>query len=296
MEYPGVAAAQKASETARAWARVERIRKRASGVIKDVRVAARNRRMASFIVSYPKTGRTWLRVMLGKALIERYSLSEERLLDTYKASRAAGIGPVMFSHGGPRYLFDFRPYDKLTFDADLYRGKKVVHLVRDVRDTLVSYYFQLAKREMLFEGEMSAFLRDARFGAPKIIAYYTQWFRNRNVPRAFLAVSYEQMRAEPVETLTRVLTFLGVADAARVAPAAVEYASFENMKKMETGGGFKRKMMQPGDAQDKESYKVRKGKVGGFREYLSDADIAYVDAQIAALGDAGCDWYKKAEK
>lgn len=285
---------QKSTETARAWERVERIRKRASGVIKDVRVAARNRRIASFIVSYPKTGRTWLRVMVGKALIERYRLPEERLLDTYKASKAAGIGPVMFSHGGPRYLFDFRPYDQLTFDADLYRGKRVVHLVRDVRDTLVSYYFQLAKRELLFAGEMSAFLRDPRFGAPKIITYYTKWFRNRGVPRAFLAVSYEQMRAAPADALTRVLDFLGVADPGDVAPAAADYASFENMKKMESGGGFNRKMMQPGDAKDKESFKVRKGKVGGFREYLSEDDVAYVDEQIAALGDPACDWYKKA--
>ena len=42
------------------------------------------------------------------------------------------------------------------------------------------------------------------------------------------------------------------------------------------------------------SFKVRKGKVGGFREYLSEDDVAYVDAQIAALGAAGCDWYRKA--
>lgn len=279
--------------TAGALARFERLRKRASGVIKDVRVAARNRRIASFIVSYPKTGRTWLRVMLGKALIERYRLPPERLLDTYKASKAAGLGPIMFSHGGPRYLFDFRPFDQLTFNADLYRGKRVVHLVRDVRDTLVSYYFQLAKREMLFEGTMSAFLRDPVFGAPKIITYYTQWFRNQHVPHAFLTISYEQLRADPALALARVLEFLGIADSAGIAPRAVEFASFENMKKMESGGGYGRKMMQPGDKSDQESYKVRKGKVGGFREYLSDEDVAYIDDQIKALGDTGCDWYCK---
>jgi len=281
--------------TAGALARFERVRKRASGVIKDVRVAARNRRIASYIVSYPKTGRTWLRVMLGKALIDRYRLPESRLLDTYKVSKAAGLGPIMFSHGGPRYLFDFRPYDALTFDADLYRAKRVVHLVRDVRDTLVSYYFQLAKREMLFTGAMSAFLRDPVFGAPKIITSYTLWFRNRAVPHGFLAVSYEQMRADPAPTLARVLTFLGIADADSVAPGAVAFASFENMKKMEASGQYGRKMMQPGNAADKESYKVRKGKVGGYREYLTDQDLAYIEDQISALGDPNCDWYRKSD-
>lgn len=37
----------------------------------------------AFIISYPKTGRTWLRVMLGKALILKYQLNNKMLLDTF---------------------------------------------------------------------------------------------------------------------------------------------------------------------------------------------------------------------
>jgi hypothetical protein len=273
--------------------RLERARKRASGVIKDARVAARNRRIGAFIVSFPKTGRTWLRVMIGKALIERYHLPEERLLDTYKASKAALDEAIMFSHGGPRYLFDFRRFDELTFDTELYAPKRVIHLVRDIRDTLVSYYFQLAKREQLFTGDMSAFLRDPIFGARKIIAYYTLWFRHHRQTRDFMLLRYEAMRRDPIEALIPALDFLGIAGASEVAPSAVEFASFENMRRMEQTGGFKRKMMQPGQSGDQESYKVRKGKVGGFTEYLSPEDLAYIDTQLAELGDPGCDWYLK---
>ncbi len=275
---------------------LRRMRKQASGVIKDVRVALRNRRVESFVVSFPKTGRTWLRVMIGRAMIERYGLDEARLLDTYKASKAAGFGPVMFSHGGPRYLFDFRPFDQISFDADLYRDKKVIHLVRDARDTLVSYYFQLAKREMLFEGDISSFLRDPRFGARKLVAFYTTWFRNQDTPKRFMLARYEDMRARPVETLTDMLRFIGLDQPETVAASAVEFASFENMKKMEQTGSFNRKMMRPGDNQDKESFKVRKGKVGGYAEYLSDADQQYIQEQIEALGDSACDWYLHASK
>jgi hypothetical protein len=33
--------------------------------------------------------------------------------------------------------------------------------------------------------------------------------------------------------------------------------------------------LTPANADDEESYKVRRGKVSGYRDYLSDADIAY---------------------
>jgi hypothetical protein len=221
------------------------------------------------------------------------SPSPERLLDTYKASKAALDEAIMFSHGGPRYLFDFRRFDELTFDTELYAPKRVIHLVRDIRDTLVSYYFQLAKREQLFTGDMSAFLRDPIFGARKIIAYYTLWFRHHRQTRDFMLLRYEAMRRDPIEALIPALDFLGIAGASEVAPSAVEFASFENMRRMEQTGGFKRKMMQPGQSGDQESYKVRKGKVGGFTEYLSPENLAYIDTQLAELGDPGCDWYLK---
>jgi hypothetical protein len=36
------------------------------------------------------------------------------------------------------------------------------------------------------------------------------------------------------------------------------------------------------DPGDPESFKTRVGKVGGYREYLADADIAYIEERIAA--------------
>ena len=44
------------------------------------------------------------------------------------------------------------------------------------------------------------------------------------------------------------------------------------MKEMERNTVFKKRILQPGDPADGESYKVRKGKVGGHREYLNGKD------------------------
>jgi hypothetical protein len=43
-------------------------------------------------------------------------------------------------------------------------------------------------------------------------------------------------------------------------------------------------MLRTPSSADPESFKVRKGRVGGFRDYLSPEDIEYVDACEAARG------------
>src|SRR5207249_9665213 len=54
--------------------------------------------------------------------------------------------------------------------------------------------------------------------------------------------------------------------------AALAFSEFENMKKMEAAGAFDSKILRPGDVRDPESFKVRRGKIGGYREYLSRSE------------------------
>ena len=51
-----------------------------------------------FLLSYPKAGRTWLRALVGKALVEHYGLPEAALLDTSELTRAAGLPIAVFDH------------------------------------------------------------------------------------------------------------------------------------------------------------------------------------------------------
>jgi hypothetical protein len=53
---------------------------------------------------------------------------------------------------------------------------------------------------------------------------------------------------------------------------ALEFSRFENMQKLEAAGAFDSKILHPGDVRDPESFKVRRGKIGGYREYLSAED------------------------
>ena len=64
---------------------------------------------------------------------------------------------------------------------------------------------------------------------------------------------------------------------------ALEFSRFENMQKLEAAGAFDSKILHPGDVRDPESFKVRRGKVGGYREYLSADDQQFAAAAITGL-------------
>jgi len=48
---------------------------------------------------------------------------------------------------------------------------------------------------------------------------------------------------------------------------------------------FQSKKLRPRDSHDEESFKVRKGKVGGYVDYLDPDDRAFVERVIRELGD-----------
>jgi hypothetical protein len=263
-----------------------------SKVTKTLRNLWHVRNADVFIVSYPKTGRTWLRVMLGRFLAGRLDQAEDILLDTYAISARAGIKKTLFSHDGPFLLFSGAPYQQQSFHAATYRARDVVFIVRDVRDTLVSSYFQESQRMRTYGGSISDFLRDDVFGVRRIVTFYNLWYQNRTVPRSFLLVRYESMHADPCAVLAAVIEMLGVNDPSPEAlREAVAYASFDNMKRMESRGVFRDPMMQPGQGGSGESFKVRRGKIGGYADYLSPEDTAYVAKVVEEMALPGCDWY-----
>ena len=252
--------------------------------IRLLRLTIMRRAADVYIISYPKSGRTWLRVLVGKALCLTYGLPDGQMLDTYRLTAAAGILRAHFVHDFSEILAAI-PYDRLPTDKTEYAIKKVIFVVRDIRDVLVSSYFQATRRTNKFRGPISDFIRSDRFGVKKVATFYNIWHRNRHVPQDFLLLSYEEMHANAEAALAEALRFMGVDEIdSYTLKEAVTFASFNNMKKMEADGYFKDPRMQPTDANDEESFKVRKGVVGGYAAYLSEADIQYIDKIVAEMG------------
>ena len=237
----------------------------------------------AFVLSYPKAGRTWLRAMIGKVLVDRHGFAEREIMDADKLTRRVHLPALVFDHDGSGMKSLVRWQD-MPGDRSAYAGKRGLLLGRDVRDTLVSAYFQATRRIRVWRGPLAPFLRDDRLGVDKILAFYRIWWTNRHIPAQFLFLRYEELHADAPAALARALAFLGIeADPPDIA-TAVEYCRFDNLRRAEVEGRFDTGVLAARDPADLESYKVRKGKVGNFGEYMTAEDVAYVDAAIAARG------------
>jgi hypothetical protein len=239
------------------------------------------------IVSYPKSGRTWLRVLIGKALCDRDGLDEQLIFDKHGLADATGLH-ISYTHEDAG-ISRRTPFAQLDPDKSSFHKRKVVLLVREPRDILVSSYCHLSKRTRTdaFAGPISEFIRSDRYGIEKILTYYNIWNASlATLPATFL-LRYEEMHADPRGRLRAILDFLGVEGIPDAGiERAVEYASFGNMKKLEEKRYFDSRKMKPGQAEDEESYKVRRGVVGGYGEYLGPDDIRYIEDVVRARGCA----------
>ena len=235
------------------------------------------------IVSYPKTGRTWLRMMIGRYLCSRYMLDVDRILDTPYLTSQAHIRTAKFIHDRSD-LKMMASWRTLSDSKDACRSKRILLLTRSIEDTMVSAFFQITKRLRIYEGGISSMLRDERYGVQKFIGFYDAWYRQQKVPVEFAEISYEDMHTDPVRALTRALEFIGEKDVdGNSVRSAVEYASFDNMRKIEHFKILGQNAMRPADPGDVDSHKVRRGIVGGYSDYLSEDDMAYIrESAIAA--------------
>ena len=244
------------------------------------------------LVSWGKSGRTWLRVMMSRVYQLQAGLPEYELLDFDNlARRDAALPKVFFTHGN--YLRDYTGHGYDT-KIDFY-GKRIVFLVRDPRDVAVSQYFQWKFRMRPHKKKLNDypsdgsigpfdFLMEPEQGLPRVINYFNAWVREIPKVGDVLVVRYEDMRKDPGAVLARILEFTGSPATDEQIADAVEFARFENLKKMEEKTRFSllrsNWRLVPGDKGNPDSYKVRRAKVGGYRDYFSEEELARIDGMV----------------
>ena len=243
----------------------------------------------AIILSIPKSGRTWLRAFLCAYFCKRFGLEF-----TLRPGRYAlpGFPRIVFSHD----MFEHRTKGDRW---DRIRGKylvprrelnraKIILLARDPRDCFVSLYLQLTRRDpnavKLRQKTVGEMLRDEKFGMRAIVDTMNNWLKEFSHRDNFTLVRYEALRASPEERFRDLLAHLGESSPdPSIFQQALEFSRFENMQKLEAAGAFDSNILHPGDVRDPESFKVRRGKVGGYREYLSAEDQQFAEAALTKL-------------
>lgn len=277
-------AAQRTGSLTRQWtlasaARVARAADR-SRVLYHLKVRVLARRCDAFVVSFPKCGRTWLRMMLGAALSEHYGVTVRNMRRFTDADiDHPGMPRVLATHDDNPQA---KPPHRVMRNKRAYAGTRVVLLVRDPRDVVVSLYFHVTRRRRVpYDGDLGAFVRDRTGSLATLLAFYDAWAPHVGDDHVLL-VRYEDMHDDPHRELRRVLAFVGaVAVNDAVVSRAVAGASFERLQRIERDGVAGTRALRTSATDDPESYKVRRGKVGGHRDYLRTSDIAAIDAAVA---------------
>ncbi len=240
------------------------------------------------VVSFGKSGRTWLRVMMSHLFRVMYKLPKNAVLgfdNFHNLNRE--VPKIFFTHDN--YIKDFT--GDLHSKAPFY-DKRVILLARDPRDVAVSQFFQwkfrikptkVAINNYPPQGsDISLFdfvMGDNGGSMQAVTNYLNLWAAEVGKMEHFHLLRYEDLRARPREELRRLLDFMHIAATDAQVDAAVNYSSYENMKKMEGAQQFRLAggRMMPRDKDNPDSFKVRKGKVGGYRDYFTDEEVAAID-------------------
>jgi alcohol sulfotransferase len=242
------------------------------------------------VVSLPKSGRTWLRVMLSRYYQQKFDLPEHSVIGSdnfYLENRAAPR--VLFSHDN--VLRDYT--GNLDNKKDFYHTKTIL-MVRDPRDLVVSEFHQWRYRtdpskrrlgsELNIEDNVGVFdfAMNSFHGIPRNIRFLNSWQRELDNMKDILVVSYEDMRRAPQVEMTRILSFVGETPDSAQVKDAVEYAKFENMRKMEEKQTYRTNSKQLFARNDSnpDSLKTRRAKIGGFTDYLTPEQIDTINAVI----------------
>lgn len=248
-----------------------------------------------YIISVPKSGRTWLAMMVGKVLIDHYGIRNGNPAEIRRLGNQKGVPKVQAAHDD-NAMWKL-PHEFVT-DKSRFKGKKVIFLVRDPRDVIVSayhhkktrvkpkkMYFFFTKpgheREVPFTGDIDQFVHSEIGGIDSIIRFLNIWADQRNVPDDFMLTRYEDIKKDPAGELRRCINFIGLTDVPdELIKQAVEFCSFENMRKMEATGAIDSPRLRPGDKNNPESFKTRKGKAGGYLNELTPEQIKFIEDKM----------------
>jgi hypothetical protein len=191
----------------------------------------------AFLVSYPKSGNTWLKFMLTYLLSGKeadFDRDSAVVADVGSHRATPGLLP-----GGGRLIKSHEPY--WGPQKRVYR--KAIYLVRDGRDVAISYYY-MAQRRRWYDGDLQSFLSSF---LGRGVDGYGPWHEHvkswlgspLQQSGSLLVLKYEDFLKEPVPNLCSAMEFLGRPVTREQADEAARAHSAERMRERERNSRFR---------------------------------------------------------
>lgn len=219
-----------------------------------------------FFVSYPKSGNTWLRFLVGNYLTNNqcdFTNADLLIPDIH-------FNPQQIEKlSSPRFIKSHMPY---TPDY-----RRVVYVARDGRDAVVSYYFYVLKnRKRYHQVTENTTFRDflELLNAGKIDEF-TAWGDHVNCwldqAKDLLVIKYEEMQIDTAKVLAEVLEFSHIPIEQQKLVAAVKASEFQTMQRLEKSQFHLARELSDSDPNIPF---VRKGQIGDWQNFFDDEMLA----------------------
>lgn len=219
-----------------------------------------------FLVSYPKSGNTWTRFLLGTAASGADGSVDftniERTVPDINLIGLAQLAQIP----GPRYIKSHASFDP--------RYPKVIYIVRNPLDIVVSYFHHNRKMGALpLDASMDSFIPNF-LSDPLPYGTWAQntgsWLGAMEGNPQFLLLRYEDMLTDTPAALGQILRFCGLPVDESVIARTVEYCSSDRMRQLEKQQA---KEWGPTKNSEKSISFVRAAKSGSWKEELSQSHV-----------------------
>jgi hypothetical protein len=259
-----------------------------------------------WLASYPKSGNTWMRILLAnllsardepadinnlsepQTLMGRWRFADDMLVDPdLLDSRELGVmRPIHCDFAAQDLSHPFfckthdqfwSPEGELTLGAS---ARRVLYIIRDPRDVAISFSYhaglsiddtitQMVDRNASSTGRavLPCFMGD--WGT-----HVVGWASQPLIP--VMVVRYESMHANTVSCLRSIVDFLGGQADEMEIRRAVAHGSFDELQRQEARKGFR-------EARPGQERFFRTGQAGGWREVLKPHQLRRIEDHFADI-------------
>ncbi|MDC0231535.1 sulfotransferase domain-containing protein [Aureispira] len=210
-----------------------------------------------FFVGFPKSGNTWLQ-NLGAGIL--FGIDSNYLSDKLTQILIPNV------HGQKYYkrILDFTCFKSHLLPQPEY--KKVVYIVRDGRDSLVSYYHMMKTSGKTTSLEDIVIKGESLFPC-KWNEHVRKWKENK-YNADILWIRYEDLLSNPLKEMKRFCDFIGIERSEETIKRSIAGNSFKKMQEKEKEFGWHNPNW------NKEGKFIRKGKTG---EYIKEMNEELID-------------------
>lgn len=220
-----------------------------------------------FLISYPKSGNTWVRFYICNLIneIPEFHFTNSEITFSVLDSMMPEMG---FSN--LKLNWEFSTFPRIVKShrnySFLFKGNKSILLIRDPKDVMISYYeFDKKRTKPKFNGSFSEFIRDEKLGLTAWCKHYLSW-----INRVGYVLKYEDLKIDDHKVFRSLNQFLNINVPESSFENAVIKSRFENVSKIEKKSGQSDK-----NKHNKDFKFTRSGKSGQWIDYFSKEDLSY---------------------